>query len=150
MISSECTTQATRRRISSFPASRKIDYSLFFLTALCSVTEPCSTRRIAKEGGISFSFLQKIAHLLKRAGIVDATRGKDGGYILARSPHVIMMKDVIEAVDGRLAPFVCAEPPRVQRSCPRRNFCRARSMLAKAQQEALERYFSKSLSDMLY
>lgn len=117
---------------------------------LCAAKAPCSTRRIAKEGGISFSFLQKIAYLLKRAGIVDATRGKDGGYVLARQPHVISMKEVIEAVDGRRAPFMCVEPSRVQRLCPRRNFCRARSMLVKAQQEALERYFSKSLADMLY
>lgn len=148
MVLSQCMA-GTGRRKGSFLASKKIDYSLFFLMTLCREKAPCSTRRIAKEGGISFSFLQKIAHLLKRAGIVTAARGKDGGYVLARKARTITMKDIMEAVDGAVTPFACAEPKRAQQSCPRRNFCEARSAHVRAQTQVMEHYFSKTLSDMV-
>lgn len=69
--------------------------------------------------------------------------------MLARKPRMITMKDIAEAVDGTVAPFVCVEPKRAQQACPRRNFCQSRMAHVRAQTRVMKHYFSKTLSDMV-
>ena len=45
--------------------------------------------------------------LLKRAGLVESTRGAHGGYELARKPEDIKMDEVVLALEGSLAPMEC-------------------------------------------
>lgn len=49
---------------------------------------------IAKEMDIPRNFLSKISHTLSRAGLLDATRGVNGGFVLARSGDTIALADV--------------------------------------------------------
>ncbi|MEV7291134.1 Rrf2 family transcriptional regulator [Streptomyces microflavus] len=46
---------------------------------------------------------------LSRAGLVQSVQGKAGGYVLTRSPSLITVLDVVEAVDGPGPAFVCTE-----------------------------------------
>jgi Rrf2 family protein len=48
-------------------------------------------------------FLETILADLRRAGLVQSTRGVDGGYTLARPPADIHVGDVLRAADGPLA-----------------------------------------------
>ena len=45
--------------------------------------------------------------LLKRAGLVESTRGAHGGYRLARDPAEVHMDEVILALEGAVAPMSC-------------------------------------------
>ena len=45
-------------------------------------------------------FLLQILRNLVAHGILESTRGVDGGYMLARKPGQISLLDVIEAIDG--------------------------------------------------
>jgi len=65
----------------------------------------CRRRKLRKE------YLTKIFGLLARANLVDAVRGKGGGYALSRSPAMISLLDVIEAVEGPLALNLCQHTP---------------------------------------
>jgi Rrf2 family protein len=49
-------------------------------------------------------FLLQILRSLVTHGILGSTRGVDGGYVLERSPEEVSLLDVIEAVDGPVAP----------------------------------------------
>ena len=59
--------------------------------------------RIAEAQGIPSPFLENILLQLKRAEIVDAQRGAEGGFRLARPANEISVADVIRAVSGPLA-----------------------------------------------
>ena len=65
-------------------------------------------RDIAEKEDIPLPTLAKILHALGHHGIVQATRGRNGGYALLRAPGDIRVGEIVEAVDG---------PRRVSRSC---------------------------------
>jgi Rrf2 family protein len=57
---------------------------------------------LAAENGIPASYLVQILIELKGRHIVKSVRGKDGGYLLARSPAEISLGDVLRCVHGRV------------------------------------------------
>jgi Rrf2 family protein len=60
-------------------------------------------KEIAKDQDIPSEYLGQIMVLLNRARLVHGSRGPGGGYILARPPETISVKEVIEVLEG---PFV--------------------------------------------
>ena len=61
---------------------------------------PCS--HLASEGHMPERFLLQILRNLVNHGILQSTRGVDGGYTLERSPDEISLLDIIEAIEGPL------------------------------------------------
>jgi Rrf2 family protein len=59
-------------------------------------------REIAVTMRIPAGYLPQILASLVRAGLLEATAGRDGGYRLARSPQAISMLEVVEAAEGPL------------------------------------------------
>src|SRR5271165_5312950 len=57
---------------------------------------------LAAEQGIPPNYLVQILIELKAQGFVKSLRGKEGGYLLARSPAEINMGDVIRCVHGQV------------------------------------------------
>lgn len=62
---------------------------------------------IAQRRKLSEKYLERIMKALKEADIVESTRGAYGGYGLKYSPDKICVKDVLNAVEGSLAPVEC-------------------------------------------
>lgn len=87
-----------------------VEYGLHCLLWLAgSGDKPLSSRDLADLQGISHSFLAKIFPKLERAGIVRATGGVRGGYLLARPPEDISVLQVVDAIEGRKPLFDCQE-----------------------------------------
>jgi Rrf2 family cysteine metabolism transcriptional repressor len=53
------------------------------------------------------AYLERIVALLKKAELVESTRGAHGGYRLARDPESIHMDEVVLALEGAVAPMSC-------------------------------------------
>jgi Rrf2 family protein len=70
---------------------------------------PCVMKDISARQDISPKYLDHILSALRRGGLIKNIRGKGGGYILSRSAATITMKDIIEAVEGSLAPVECVD-----------------------------------------
>ena len=51
---------------------------------------------------MSANFLVQILNDLRRAGLVTSRRGQAGGYLLARAPQDVTLRQVVEAVDPAL------------------------------------------------
>jgi Rrf2 family protein len=84
--------------------SAKADYAVRAAVELASSEHlPVKAEEIANSQGIPLTFLVKILHELRVAGLVRAQRGPDGGHELARSPTDISVADVLRAVEGPLA-----------------------------------------------
>ena len=62
--------------------------------------DPVSLKTIAEAQQISSQFLVQILLQLKRAGIVQSTRGAGGGYRLTLPPSQVSLLDVIVAIEG--------------------------------------------------
>jgi Rrf2 family protein len=68
---------------------------------------PVSLKSIAEAEGLPLAYLERIVALLKRADLVESTRGAHGGYRLARSPEDIRMDEAVLALEGAVAPMSC-------------------------------------------
>ena len=68
---------------------------------------PVSLKAIAEQESLPLAYLERIAALLKKAGLLTATRGAHGGYMLARPPEEITMDAVVLALEGAIAPMDC-------------------------------------------
>ena len=68
-----------------------------------------SLKAIAERQNISMKYLESIAALLNRGGLVKSTRGKDGGYRLAKPAEEITVAEVMAITEGSLAPVSCLE-----------------------------------------
>ncbi|MEV6692971.1 Rrf2 family transcriptional regulator [Micromonospora sp. NPDC051196] len=88
--------------------SARVDYALRAVTELASVTgagrgRPVTADQIARAQDIPPKFLESILLQLRRGGIMQAQRGPEGGYWLARPAEEISLADVIRVIDGPLA-----------------------------------------------
>lgn len=84
--------------------SAKGDYAARAVTALAALyPDRASAQTIADNHDLPRKFLEAVLADLRRAAIVTATRGADGGYALRRSPAEITLGEVLRAIDGPLA-----------------------------------------------
>jgi Rrf2 family protein len=91
-------------RLIAVQISARGDYAVRAAIAL-AVSHPrtVSAQALAAEQGMPRKFLETILADLRRAGLVQSTRGVDGGYTLSGPPAGIYVGDVLRAVDGPLA-----------------------------------------------
>ncbi len=82
----------------------KVEYAVLaiFELAIGPADRQVQAREIAERQKIPLRFLEQILIQLKKAGLVKSVRGAAGGYLLARGPAMIRLKDVMEAVEGEL------------------------------------------------
>ena len=83
----------------------RTDYALravLEVAARIDRTTPVSRDEISEAQNIPRRYLATILTDLRRAGLVTASRGPEGGYRLAKPPEDVCLADVIRAVDGPL------------------------------------------------
>lgn len=66
-----------------------------------------SLKTVAERQGVSMKYLEMIAGCLKKAGLVESTRGKDGGYALVKSPGEYSVGEILRCIEDNLAPVSC-------------------------------------------
>lgn len=87
-----------------------VEYGIHCLLWMAGAEDkPLSTRELAELQGISHCFLAKIFPKLERAGIVRASEGVRGGYVLAREPGQINFLQIVDAIEGRKPLFDCQD-----------------------------------------
>jgi Rrf2 family transcriptional regulator, cysteine metabolism repressor len=69
--------------------------------------EPIPLAEIAANDGLPLAYLEHLVARLRKAGLVDSRRGSRGGYLLARPAAEISMAEVVEALEGAIAPIEC-------------------------------------------
>jgi len=62
---------------------------------------------IAEHDGLPLAYLEHLVARLRKAGLIESRRGSRGGYMLARAPAEITMAEVVEALEGSIAPIEC-------------------------------------------
>lgn len=89
--------------------STKAEYGVRVMVELArrDGSEPVPLAEIADHERLPLSYLEHLAARLRRAGLIDSRRGARGGYLLARPAGQITMAEVVEALEGSIAPIEC-------------------------------------------
>ena len=69
--------------------------------------EPVALSAVAEADALPLSYLEHLVAKLREAGLVTSVRGAHGGYRLARPAAEIEMLDVVQALEGPIAPMEC-------------------------------------------
>ena len=102
---------------------------------------------IAERQGISKKYLEQIIPVLNRSGFLQANRGAQGGYRLAKPASAYTVKDILELTEGSLAPVACLDTEPA--GCERSRTCATLS-LWKGLQNVIEGYLAGvTLQDLL-
>ncbi len=114
--------------------------------ALNSGKGPVLLREIAKRQEVSEKYLEHSITTLRKAGLVRSIRGARGGYVLAKLPSQIRLSEIMEVLEGSMAPVECVDDPQV---CQRAQLCVTRDIWAEMK-EAIDNILeSITLQDMV-
>ena len=129
--------------------STKGRYALRVMLDLADQAEGyLSLKEIADRQQISVKYLESIAAILNRAGLVRSQRGKDGGYCLARPAKDITAAQVLRLTEGTLSPVAC--PSLEGNPCQRAETCKTLP-LWRVLDETIDRTLSSvTLEDLLH
>lgn len=128
--------------------TKRADYAIRTVLALARATdgEQRSVRQVAAEQRIPVRFLPQIMGDLKRAGLVEGTVGRRGGYRLLKLATEISLLDVVEAVEGDSQRRVC-----VLRGgpCASDGVCAVHAVFAQAQDGVLGHLRAESIARVI-
>lgn len=86
-------------------------YSLRFMIDLAQNYSEgfIALKDIAARQDISKKYLEQIVPFLNRSGLLASNKGHMGGYMLAKSPAEITVRDIIQSAEGSLSPVSCMD-----------------------------------------
>jgi len=136
--------------VSAVKVSSKAHYGLRAMTELARAygRGPVALSEVARVEHISLGYLEQLIAALRRAGLVEGTRGASGGYQLARPPAAITVGEVYRVLEGPIAPVECVEASYVAGSCEREPACASRSIWQRVQASISQVLDSTTLADL--
>lgn len=108
--------------------------------------EPLQIKTIADREDISNKYLEQLIAMLKSSGLVRSIRGPRGGYVLARPPAEIKLKDIFVTLEGPITTVECLEHAEYQANC---TDCATRKIWSEIQGAILNILESRSLQDLV-
>jgi Rrf2 family protein len=105
---------------------------------------PVSAREISLRQGVPAKFLEQLLGGLRKAGLVSAVRGAHGGFALTRDPGQITVLEVVEALEGPLAPTSCDGGA----LCGRSGACAAAGVWARATEALRDVFVTTTIADL--
>ena len=132
--------------------STRVHYGLRAMTELARSYADgrlLSISEIARNEDLPLAYLEQLVGELRKAGLVEGTRGVHGGYRLARGPEEITVGDVYRVLEGEVAPVECTAEDYHPGSCNREAQCLSRGIWERVQAAILNVLDSTTLRDLL-
>jgi cysteine desulfurase len=82
--------------------SKSEEYGLRLVMSLAVSGDQLTTRELAEREDLPDTTVAKIVGRLRRAGLVEAVRGRNGGYTLTRPADEISLADVVNALEAEV------------------------------------------------
>lgn len=113
-------------------------------------TGPASLTEMAADEELPRAYLEQLVTSLRDASLVASTRGARGGYELTRSPEQIRMGEVLRALEGPIAPMVCAtDDPEHAVTCDRSSRCTVNVLWVRVRDAVTGALDAMTLADLL-
>ena len=111
---------------------------------------PASLAEIAAEEDLPRAYLEQLVVNLRESGLVTSTRGAHGGYELASPPETISMAAVLRALEGPIAPMLCAsDDPEHANLCDRSSRCTVNVLWVRVRDAVTGALDSMTLADLV-
>ena len=112
---------------------------------------PRSLTEISQAEGLALKlqYLEQLVKCLREHGLVESTRGAHGGYRLSRSPDQIHMGEVVRALEGQIAPMICATEGEMEIICDRLDGCSTKYLWAQLRDAITRTLDGISLADLV-
>ena len=107
---------------------------------------PVTLSEIAARQGISQAYLWHVVTPLTAAGILHAKRGAHGGFVLAREPAKITIRDIVDVLEGSVT-FVASQ--QVQEESQNRVFMTAHKTWVELENKIMDFLNGVTLEDLL-
>jgi Rrf2 family nitric oxide-sensitive transcriptional repressor len=107
----------------------------------------CLTSDVATAFGMSRHHVVKVVNELRHLGYLDTTRGRDGGFALARQPDRIRIGEVVRRTEGSMALVECFN--RDTNTCPLSPACGLKGVLREALDAFLAVLDRATLADLV-
>jgi Rrf2 family cysteine metabolism transcriptional repressor len=103
-------------------------------------------KTIARGEDFSVKYVENLIAILHVAGLVKSTRGRKGGYVLARHPSEIKVSEVINVLEGPAYHIDCEQHKRFAKGC---NSCVMGQVWPKLEKIATDLLDSTTLQDLI-
>lgn len=105
-----------------------------------------AVRDVAEKLNASAHTLHKVTRRLVMAGLAEGMRGAGGGLVLTADPAIVTMRDIIEAVDGKIATNGCLFAKRV---CPAETPCAFQNITGVIEQKLMSYLSTTTLAELV-
>lgn len=127
--------------------SRTTSYSLNTLLFMVkSKGIRISATTLHEQLDIPYSYLRQVMGNLSRKGLVKSTKGRNGGFVLSRTPSEITLAQIIESTEGLESFDICIMGFRV---CPFDTKCPMHDIWEKTRTEMLKILRETTLKDLI-
>ncbi len=129
--------------------STRAEYGIRVLVALARADGegPQSLTAVARSEKLPHAYIEQLVRDLRRASLVTATRGKAGGYQLARPAAEISLVEAVRALDGPLLEMPCAGADNLE-ACDRPQDCSVHEVFSRVHDSLEETLSATSLADV--
>lgn len=127
--------------------STKGRYALMIMTYIAEHQHngAVSLKDIAENKGMGMKYLEIIVSSLTKAGLLDSSRGKNGGYRLNKAANDYTLSEILHVAEGSLASVACVESD----CCENASNCKTHEMWLELN-EIIEHFLlTKTLKDIL-
>ena len=102
---------------------------------------------IAERQELSKKYLEIIMKEMVAGGLVSAASGKRGGYKLSKKPDEYIVGEILEIMEGTLAPVSCLAS--ATNDCPRQAKCKTLPLWTEFDNMVRDFFYGKKLSDLI-
>jgi Rrf2 family protein len=110
---------------------------------------PMSIAAMSKASSVPMPYLEQLIGPLRRAGLVESTRGARGGYKLSREPHQVWVGEVYRVMEGPVAPMECVSEDVSEQTCPLIDGCETRPVWLRMRDAIVDTLDSMTLADLI-
>ena len=131
--------------------STRGEYGMRAMVSLARVygQGPVPLAAVASDSNVPAAYLEQLMGPLRRAGLIESTRGAHGGYALALPPQEILVGQVYRVMEGPIAPMSCVSEESDEDLCPMIDGCATRVVWLKVRDSIAEALDSTTLADLL-
>ncbi|HUY78515.1 MAG TPA: Rrf2 family transcriptional regulator [Ktedonobacterales bacterium] len=98
---------------------------------------------------LKLQYLEQLARALRENGFVESTRGAHGGYRLSRPPEDVRMGEVVRALEGPIAPMICATEGDMEVLCEWLDGCSTKFLWARVRDAIAAALDATTLADLV-
>jgi Rrf2 family cysteine metabolism transcriptional repressor len=110
---------------------------------------PVALSEVARLEDLPLPYLEQLVGRLRKANLLTSHHGAHGGYELTRAPEQITMGDVLRALEGPIAPMVCASEMAADIECSHQSFCTVSTVWARVRDAVAQALDSITLADLV-